>query len=120
MWNRYLMLGFTSAHIPENDTSNLELRRSCKVVCNDLVLPSATTQSIICRREYALTVDAIKKQLLSRNKVCLVLDRWTSSNKLAIMSIIVYYMDRNRVLHEAHLAFDEVHHLFFYSILKAN
>jgi len=27
-WNRYLMLGFVSAHIPWNEISNLELRRS--------------------------------------------------------------------------------------------
>ena len=63
-WNRYLMLGFVSAHIPWNAISNLELRRSYKALCDDLVLPSATTLSNICQREYALTVDAIKKQLL--------------------------------------------------------
>jgi hypothetical protein len=59
--NRYLMLGFVSPHIPWNAMSNLELRQSYKSLCDDLVLPSATTLSNICRREYALTVVAIKK-----------------------------------------------------------
>jgi len=60
-WNRYLMLVFVSAHIPWNSISNLELRRSYKALCDDLVLQSATTLSNICQRESALTVDAIRK-----------------------------------------------------------
>jgi hypothetical protein len=108
------MLGFVSAHIPWNARSNLELRRSYKVLRDDLVLPSATTLSNICHREYALTVDAIKKQLPSRNKVSLALDGWTSTNKLAITSVVAYYLDRNWALHEVQLAFDEVNLLFFF------
>jgi len=61
--NRYLMSRFVSAHIPGNAISNLELRQLYVALCDDLVLPSATTVSNICRREYALTVDAIQKQL---------------------------------------------------------
>jgi len=106
------MLGFVSAHIPWNPISNLELRRSYKSLRGDLVLPSATTLSNICQREYALTEDAIKKQLPIRNKVSLALDGWTSTNKLAITSVIAYYMDRNWALREVQLAFDEVDCLF--------
>jgi len=106
------MLGFVSAHIPRNVISYLELQRSYKALRNDLVLPSTTTLSNICRREYALTVDAIKKQLPIRNKVSLALDGWTSTNKLAITSVIAYYMDRNWALGEVQLAFDEVNLLF--------
>jgi len=62
-WNRYLMLGCVSEHIPWNAISNLELRRSYKALRDDLVLLSATTLINICWREFALTVDAIKKQL---------------------------------------------------------
>jgi len=97
-WNHYLMLGFVSEHIPWNAISNLELRRSYKSLRDDLVLPSATTLSNICWREYALTVDAIKKQLPIRNKVSLALDGWTSTNKLAITLIIAFNMDRNWAL----------------------
>jgi len=68
-WNHYLMLGFVSAHISYNAISTLELRRSCKALCDDLVLPSTVTLSSICRRDYALTVDAIKKQFPLWNKV---------------------------------------------------
>ena len=107
------MLGFVSAHIPWNAISNLELRRSYKALRDDLVLPSATTLSNICRREYALTVDAIKKQLPSRNKVSLAVDGWTSTNKLAITSVNAYYMDRNWALREVQLAFNEVEHLLY-------
>jgi len=106
------MLGFVSARIPWNAISNLELRRSYKSLRDDLVLPSTMTLSNICRREYALTVDAIKKQLPIRNKVSLALDGWTSTNKLAITSVIAYYMDRNWALREVQLAFDEVDRLF--------
>jgi len=66
----------------------------------------------ICRRDYALTVDAIKKQLPLRNKVSLALDGWTSTNKLAITSVIAYYMERHWALHEVQRAFDEVYRLF--------
>jgi hypothetical protein len=102
------MLGFLSAHIPSNAISNIELRRSYNALRSQLVLPSASTLSNICRREYTLTVDAIKKQLPSTNKVSLALDGWTSTNKLAITSVIAYYMDRNWAVQEVQLAFDEV------------
>jgi hypothetical protein len=78
--------------------SNLELWQSYTALRNNLVLPSATTLSNICHREYALTVDAIKKKLPSPNKGSLALDRWTSMNKLAIMSVIAYNMDWNWAL----------------------
>jgi len=106
------MLGFVSALIPWNAISNPELRQSYKALRDDVVLPSATTLSNICRREYALTVDVIKKQLPLRNEVSLALDGWTSMNKLAITSVIAYYMDSNWALHEVQLAFDEVDRLF--------
>jgi len=111
-WNCYLMLGFVLAHIPWNAISNLELWRSYKSLRDDLVLPSATTLSNLCGREYALTVDAIKKQLPIGNKVSLALDGWTSTNKLAITSVIAYYMDPNWALHGVQLASDEVDRLF--------
>jgi len=37
-----------------------------------------------------LTVDGIKNILLSRNKVRLALDGWTSTNKFTGMSVIAY------------------------------
>jgi hypothetical protein len=106
-WNRYIMLGFFSAHLPTNAISSLVLGRSYKVLRDDLLLPSATTLRKICRTEYVLTVDAIKKQLLSRNKGSLALDGWTSTNKLAIMSVIAYYMECNWALLDFQLAFDK-------------
>jgi len=106
--SRHIMLGFVSADIPWNAISNLELRRSYKALCDDLVLPSATTPSNICRKEYELTVDAIRKQLTSRNKVSLALDGCTSPNKLAISSVIAYYMNRIWALREVQPAVDEV------------
>ena len=112
-WNRYLTLGFVSAHIPWNAITNLELPRLYKALRDDLVLPSSTTLSNIRRREYALTVDAIKKQLPSQNKVSSALDGWTSTNKLALTSVIAFYMDRNRALREVQLASDDVDLLFF-------
>jgi len=111
-WNHYLMLGFVSAHIPWKAISNLEVRWSYKALRNKLVLPSASTLSNICGREYALTVDAIKKQLTSRNTVSLALDGWTSTNNLGITSLITYCIDRNWALCEVQLAFDGVDRLF--------
>jgi len=89
------MLELVLAHIPWNAISNLELQWSYEALRNDLVPPSAWTLSNICRREYTLTVDAIEQQLPSQNKVSLALDGWTSTNTLAIMSVIAYYIDQN-------------------------
>ena len=107
------MLGFVSAHIPWRAISNLELWQSYNALRSGLVLPSASTLSNICRREYSLTVDAIRKQLPTRNKVSLALDGQTSTNKLAISLVKEYYMDRNWTTQEVQLAFDEVNSLFF-------
>jgi len=102
------MLGIHSAHIPWNAISNVERRRSYKPLKRDQVLQSAMTLSDICRREYALTVDAINKQFLSCNTVSLALDRWTSTNKPAIMLVNACYMDRNLAFCEVQLDFNEV------------
>jgi two-component SAPR family response regulator len=64
-WNGYIMLGFVSAHIPLNALSNLELQQSYMALHDDSVLPSADTLNEVCCREYALTVDAMKKLLPS-------------------------------------------------------
>jgi hypothetical protein len=69
------MLGFVSAHIPWQAISNLKLQRLHEALRSELVLLSAMTLSNICCREYALTMDAIKKDLASLNKVSLALDR---------------------------------------------
>jgi hypothetical protein len=110
-WNRYHILRFVPAHSTCHVKSNLELRRSNKTLRDDLFLPSTTTLSNINRSEYALTVDAIKKQMPWRNEVTLALDSWTSTNKLATMFVITYYMDPNWALHEVQLAFDKVDRL---------
>ena len=107
------MLRFISAHIPWNAISNLQLWQSFKALCGELVMPSASTLSNFCRREYSLTVDAIKHQLPSTNRVSLGLDGWTLTNKLAITSVIAYYMDQNRALREVQLTFDKVNSLLF-------
>ena len=112
------MLQFVSAHIPWNTITNLDLRRSNHALPSDVVLPYSTTLSNMCRREYALAVDSIKKQLLSRNKVTLALDGWTSTNKLAITSVIDFNMDPNWGLREVQLTFDEVDRVFV-SVFKS-
>jgi len=106
------MLGFISTHNRWIAISNLTLRRLYNALCCELLLPSASTLAIISRRKYSLTVDAIKKQLPSRNEVSLALDEWTSTNKLAITSVTAYNMDWNHGLQEAQLTFDEVDSLF--------
>jgi hypothetical protein len=106
------MFGCVSAHVPWNAMSYLERRRSYQALCDDLVMLSGMTLNKICRRDHALTVDAIKKQLLLRNKVSLALDRWTSRNKLAITSVIAYYMNRHWEWCEVQLGYDEVDRLF--------
>jgi len=111
-WNRYLMLGFVSAQIPWNALSNLEVRQSYKALRDYQVLPSTTTFSNIFRGDYAWTVVTIEKQLPLRNIVSVALEEWTWTNKLAIMSVIANYMDRNWALREVQITFDEVDHLF--------
>jgi len=57
------------------------------------VLPTGMTLSNFRPRENALTMDVIRKELPSQNRVSLALDGWTSTNKLFILLDIAYYMD---------------------------
>ena len=70
------------------------------------------TLSNLRRKEYALTMDAIKKQLPIRNEVSLAFEGWTSTNKLGITSVIAYNMDQKWALRDIQLAFDEGDRLF--------
>jgi len=106
------MLGFVLNHNPCNARSYHELRRSHNTLHEDLLLPSVTALSNICRMKYARALDAIKKQLPSRNVLRSALDRWRSTNKRTITSVSAYYMDRNWALRDVQLAFDEVDRLF--------
>jgi len=54
------------------------------------------------------------QQFPTRNKVSLALNRWTATNKLALMSVIAYYMDQDWAMWEVQLAFDDVNSLFFF------
>jgi len=112
-WNRYLKLGFVWSHFPWNAISNLQLRPSDKAFRSELVFPSASTLSNICQREYSLTVDEIVKQLPSWNEVCVTFDGCTSTNKLATLSVISYYTDRNWALREVQRTLHEVDSLLF-------
>jgi len=78
--------------------SKLELPLSKNALSSELVLPSANILCNISQREHPLTEDAIKKQLPSRYNVRFTLDGWTSTNKLAIVSVIAYSTDRNWAL----------------------
>jgi hypothetical protein len=110
------MLGVVSAHIPWKTMSNLQLRRSYNALQSAILRRSPTTLSNICRREYALTVNAIEKQWPSLNRVSLALNGWTSTNILAIKSVIASYMDRNWAFRDVQLAFDEVDRLFLSTV----
>ena len=57
------------------------------------MLPTGMTLSNFRPRENALTMDVIRKELPSQNRVSLALDGWTSTNKLFILLDIAYYMD---------------------------
>jgi len=111
--NHYLMIGFVSGHIPWNTISNIEQRWSYNTLRSELLLPSPSTLSKICWMEYTLTVDEIKKQLLSRNELSLALDGWTSTNTRAITLGIAYYTVRNWELCQIHLAFNHFDSQFF-------
>jgi hypothetical protein len=67
------MLGFLSAHIPWN-AIKLSAMTSIQCITKRFGVTSASTLRNICRREYTATVDAIEKQLPSRNKASLALD----------------------------------------------
>jgi len=110
-WNHYLMVRVVFVHIEWNALSNLEPWQSYKAVRSDLMLMSAMTLSNCCGRECSLTVDAFMTQLLSQNEVRLDLDISTSTNMLAFRSDFVNYMDRNSVLHDVLIAFDEIDYL---------
>jgi len=69
--------------------------------------------SNICQRGYTQTVDALKKQLPSRNHVSFDLDECAPTNKLAITSVIAVYILGNQALREVQLPFDDVDSLFF-------
>lgn len=107
-WNRYLLLGLLSAIIPLNAISNKEFRRVFFMLRPDIRIPSVGTLTNLLSREYEMTLAAIKGQIPLGQKVSIALDGWTSQNRLAITSVIMYYITRNWKLEEVQIAFEEV------------
>jgi hypothetical protein len=108
MWNGYLMLGFVLANIPWNLRSNHSLQWLDKPWQSDQVLLYARNLSNICGREFALTVDAIRKQSTSWNEFSLAWDWWRSTNKRPITSVTEYYTDWKLALREVQLTSHEI------------
>ena len=111
-WNRYLLLGFLSALIPFNTITNPELRRILFSLKPDVNLPSVSTLHRLPATEYEKTTKAIRDNIPEGQKVGLALDGWTSGNKLAISSVIMYYISKSWQLKEVQIAFEEVCGLF--------
>jgi hypothetical protein len=107
-WDRYLLIGLLSALIPLNVGSNREFRRVFKALRNDVKIPSVSKLTCLLRNEYGKTLEAIKGQIPRGQRVSIALDGWTSQNRLAITSVIMYYISRNWTLEEVQLAFEEV------------
>ena len=111
-WNRYLLLGFLSALIPFNTITNPELRRILFSLKPDVNLPSVSTLRRLLATEYEKTTKSIRDNIPEGQKVGLALDGWTSANKLAISSVIMYYISKSWQLKEVQIAFEEVCGLF--------
>ena len=111
-WNRYLLLGFLSALIPFNTITNPELRRILFPLKADLNLPSVSILRRLLATDYEKTTKAIRDNIPEGQKVGLALDGWTSSNKLAISSVIMYYISKSWELQKVQIAFEEVCGLF--------
>jgi len=105
--HRYHMLQFISVCKSWIVIWNVELQLSYTVSGHELVLPSTMTITNICTTEYALTVDAIRKQLPTQNEVTLACAGWTLMNKLVITTVIASYGHRNCVLHQVQLTLNE-------------
>jgi len=65
-----------------------------------------------CQKVYSLTADTIKKQLPSRDKVSVGVDRWTLKDKLAITSVTAYCMNSHWALREVQLTHNKIDTLF--------
>ena len=111
-WNRYLLLGFLSALIPFNTITNPELRRILFSLKPDVNHPSVSTLRRLLATEYEKTTKSIRDNMPEGQKVGLALDGWTSGNKLAISSEIMYYISKSWQLKEVQIAFEEVCGLF--------
>ena len=107
-WNRYLLLGLLSALIPLNAILNPEFRRVFSILRSDVQIPCVSTLINLLAREYQMTIVAIKNQIPRGQKVSIALDGWTSQNRLAITSAILYYISNNWTLEEVQIAFEEV------------
>lgn len=103
-----MLLGFLSALIPFNSITNTEFRRVLISLKPGVSLPSVSTLRRLLATEYETTVKAIRDGIPEGQKVALALDGWTSGNKLAISSVIMYYISKNWELKEVQLAFEEV------------
>ena len=99
-WNRYLLLEFLSALIPFNTLTNPELRRILFSLKPDVNIPSVSTLRRLLATEYEKTTQAIRDNIPEGQKVGLALDGWTSGNKLAIASVIMYNISINWELKE--------------------
>ena len=85
--NCILMLRFVLADIRLKTISYAAPRCLFNAWQSEIVWHLANTPSNICRREYILPAEAIKKQLLSRNKVSLPLDSWRWMDKIKIVLV---------------------------------
>ena len=108
IWDRYLLIGLLSALVPIHSLFNSEFRRIFTALRPDISIPSVSKIRRLLAVEYDSTIQTIRQSIPEQQKVSLALDGWTSSNKLAITSVIMYYISSDWQLKEVQLAFEEV------------
>jgi hypothetical protein len=94
--------------MPFNVLNSPEFRRSLLMLRPDISIPSVSKFRRLLKSEYDITVQSIRRAIPKDQKVSLALDGWTSSNKLAVVSVIMYYISPDWSLKEVQLAFEEV------------
>ena len=102
------MHSFTISHIPLSVISDPYFRRLLLFTRNDLKLPSRSTVQRLLMREYQLAVKAIATLIPMDRKISIAIDAWTSPNKLAILSIIGYFVTSDWRLAEIQLGFEQI------------
>jgi len=107
-FEEYFLKAFVATNLAFNCSNKLAFRRVFKYIGPGVEIPSPTTLTQHLKRLGRSTVDDIGTCLPAAGKISLAPDTWTSSNKLAFLAIVAYWISDSWQMEEVLIVFEEI------------
>ena len=107
-FDRFFLGAVLVTNMTFNAVNNVAFRHVFRYLKRDSMLPSLTTTRNRLQSLYKEIVEKIRNQIPPGVKISIAADTWTSSNKIAFLAVVGYWITDDWELREVLLGFEQI------------